>query len=243
MSSLTIHLVILFWIRVSTARLLPSCSDVTFTITATAENPVYSGVPDPNNETQFVDFVHGVFSGSVTVANKTETFSGTYHIDAVYCRPPSVYDLVHADNILEVLVHGITYNKTYWSGLGFGDYYNWHPFANWRGYHTLAIDRLGHGTNPERPDPFHVVEGALQVEIMHQLIGLLRGGSRGNPTGRKFDKIAYVSISIYHVNLYSRPLRLDPVFSVFCTFPTVLSLTAVFACTFGQPSCITLIVP
>jgi pimeloyl-ACP methyl ester carboxylesterase len=95
---------------------------------------------------------------------------------------------------LEVLVHGITYNKEMWAGLNVeaGEEYNWHSFANRRGYHTLAIDRLGHGTNPERPDPFSVVEGPFQVEIMHQLITLLRTGS-DNPLGRTFRRIAYVS--------------------------------------------------
>jgi hypothetical protein len=77
-------------------------------------------------------------------------------------------------------------------GLGFGDYYNWHSFASLQGYYTLAIDRLGHGTNPQHPDPFSIVEGALQIEIMHQLIESVRSNAH-NPLGQQFEKIAYVS--------------------------------------------------
>ncbi|KAB5566210.1 Alpha/Beta hydrolase protein [Coniochaeta sp. 2T2.1] len=167
----------------------PGCSPVTFSILATAQNLLYSGTPDPNNETEIVNFVHNIFTGTVLQATGTQAVSGTFNINAIYCRPL----ISSPDDVLEILVHGISYNKTMWSGLGFGDYYNWHTFANLNGYHTLAIDRLGHGTS-DHPDPFALVEGVLQVEIMHQLIALIKSSSN-NPLGRSFGKIAYVGHS------------------------------------------------
>ena len=180
------------WVSLAAAAatgVRPGCSDVTFTISATSESPFYSVAPDAYNETDIINFVHAVLSGTVLPALGTEPVSGTFSINGVYCRPA----VAKPDDVLQILVHGITYNQTMWSGMGFGDYYNYHKFANFNGYHTLAIDRLGHGSNSEHPDPFGVVGGAIQVEIMHQLIGLVKGNSRGNPLGRTFNKIAYVS--------------------------------------------------
>ncbi|KAK3331195.1 Alpha/Beta hydrolase protein [Apodospora peruviana] len=117
-------------------------------------------------------------SGTVTI-NSTFTIRGTY------CVPPRH---VRAKDTLEVLLHGITYNKTMWAGYGlasnrhpsspFGtNYYNWHYHANARGYATLAIDRLGHGANPDRPDPLSVVQPQIQVNLLQALLTSVRGRS------------------------------------------------------------------
>ncbi|RKU47927.1 hypothetical protein DL546_009352 [Coniochaeta pulveracea] len=120
--------------------------------------------------------------------NRTD--GGTYAINGLFCKPI----FIRNEAVLEILVHGITYNKTMWSGLGFGDYYNWHSFASLQGYYTLAIDRLGHGTNPQHPDPLTIVEGALQEEIVQQLIKRVRS-SPSNPLGRQFEQITRGSLS------------------------------------------------
>jgi hypothetical protein len=159
---------------------------VSFTLPVIAQNSVFSTAPDPNNETQVEGFVSAVFSGSVVLPTGTQTVSDTFTINGVYCKP-----LLVKHNTLQLLVHGITYDKTYWSGLGVGNLYNYQAFASLNGYATLAIDRLGHGANPQRPDPFTVVQAPVHVEIIHQLIHTIRSTSV-NPLGRKFSKIAYV---------------------------------------------------
>jgi pimeloyl-ACP methyl ester carboxylesterase len=89
------------------------------------------------------------------------------------------------------LVHGMTYNSTLWSGLGFSDHYSWVNHATRRGYPTLAIDRLGHGDSPARPDPVSIIQFALETEIIHQLLSKLRASE----LGRSFSKIVYVGHS------------------------------------------------
>lgn len=172
------------------------CSEVTFAINAEAQNALYTVTPDPNNETDIVNFVEAVFSGHVFPTNGTQTVGGTFSINGIFCRP----NIARHDAVLEILVHGITYNKTYWSGLGFGDYYNWQSFSSSRGYYSLAIDRLGHGTNAQHPDPCVLVEGALQIEIMHQLIGIVRSNAH-SVLGQRFQKIAFVSLP--YIEFYS----------------------------------------
>ena len=43
------------------------------------------------------------------------------------------------------------------------------------GYATLAYDRLGIGFS-EHPDPINVVQYPIHVEVLHQLVQMLRGG-------------------------------------------------------------------
>jgi hypothetical protein len=185
---------LLLWeslLALSTTGLLApgkQCSEVTFTVNATAQNALYTVTPNPRNETDIINFVKEVFSGGVFPTNGTQTVGGTFAINGIFCKPI----FARHDAVLEILVHGITYSRAMWSGFGFGDYYNWHSFASLQGYYTLAIDRLGHGTNSQHPDPFDIVEGALQVEVMHQLIESVRSSAQ-NPLGQQFEKIAYVS--------------------------------------------------
>lgn len=179
----------LLWVcLIAASALVPRdlCSTVSFTLPVVALNGLFSAAPDPNNETQVEDFVSAVFSGSVVLPTGTQSVSETFTINGVYCKP-----LLVKHNALQLLVHGITYDKTYWSGLGFGNLYNYQDFAGLNGYATLAIDRLGHGANSQRPDPFTVVQAPVHIEIFHQLIYTIRSTS-GNPLGRRFSKIAYV---------------------------------------------------
>ncbi|KAL2759080.1 hypothetical protein ACRALDRAFT_2134257 [Sodiomyces alcalophilus JCM 7366] len=171
--------------------LFSKCSQVSFQISATAQNTVWLSPPNPNDEASVLDFFYsGLANGTGPAVVGTKPVSGTFTLNGVYCRPW----IENKFGALQVLVHGISYNKTMWSGLGFGVQYDWHTFANAQGYHTLAIDRLGHGSNGQFPDPLEVVQGSLQVEIMHQLINVVRT-ERRSPLGRTFNTVIYVSHS------------------------------------------------
>ena len=69
-----------------------------------------------------------------------QTLRGTYNISAQYCKP----DQSSSDTI-QVLSHGIGFDKTYWD-LEYNNYaYSYVNVALKAGYSTLAIDRLGIG--------------------------------------------------------------------------------------------------
>ena len=98
-----------------------------------------------------------------------------------------------------------------WSGLGLGEQYSWHAAANAEGYHTLAIDRVGHGpgakyaSNGESfPDPLMVMQSSFHVESIAQMISAIRGNTKKNVLGRGFDKIIYVCLK---QNPSSTPLQ------------------------------------
>ncbi|TVY30656.1 hypothetical protein LHYA1_G001159 [Lachnellula hyalina] len=162
------------------------------TSAALRQNVVFQFPPDPNNETQVIQFFFGSLVNETGAAIKgTNLVSGSFIIDGTYCTPGSSHDV----NVLEILVHGISYDKSVWSSLGLGnETLNWQLYAASQGYATLAIDRLGHGTNPQHPDPLNVVQGWLQLDILHQLIETIRSIPR-NGLCRTFDRIVYVSHS------------------------------------------------
>lgn len=167
-------------------------SSVTFHVSAAVNNnAAFSSPPDPNNGTQIVEFIGRATSGE-DVTNATQVVSGNYSINAVYCKPSEV---ASSRGVLHILVHGYTYNSTMWSGLGFGDKYDWQAHATSQGYHTLAIDRVGHGANSRHLDPLNEVQGPLHVETIHQVIAAIRQDTPNNALDRAFISIVYVGHS------------------------------------------------
>ena len=174
-----------------------NCSPVTFKVSATAENLVFTNPPDPNNATQIITFFQqGLTLGIPT--NGTKTVSSDFVINGVYCRPTA--NKGKHPRALQLLVHGVSYNSSYWSGLGFGEKYNWHSYANDQGYHTLAIDRPGHGKNSRNIDPLGVIQTPMEVDVLHKVISAIKAGARNGNDGldKAFSDVIYVSLfSLY----------------------------------------------
>ncbi|KAK0671462.1 retinal pigment epithelial membrane protein-domain-containing protein [Cercophora samala] len=175
--------------RTSTSK----CAPVSFNIAATAENALLSPSYDPGNETSIIEFINAMARGEVNPVVGSQQISGSFVINGIYCKPTK--KVKKQRSALQILVHGITYNSSMWGGYHFGDRYNWHVHANAEGYHTLAIDRLGHGLNSKTLDPFNVVQPMLQVEIYRELIQSIRSNTATNALGRKFSNIIYVGHS------------------------------------------------
>ncbi|CAJ0550196.1 Ff.00g101260.m01.CDS01 [Fusarium sp. VM40] len=124
---------------------------------------------------------------------------GTFNIAARYCEPE--IKIPFKQHTLQILVHGITYDRNYWSGDGppgssyHGDQYSWIAFASKQGYPTLSIDRLGNGLS-DHPDPITVVQLATHVETIHQLVLKARSGTLPGPSKpRAFNKVIYAGHS------------------------------------------------
>lgn len=124
--------------HVARGNVASNCRDVTFTVSATAQNQVATS-PPPN--------LLNLDASLAFLAQPVEltTVSGTQKIYGQYCEP--VKDSSRAKT-LQFLVHGITYDHKYWAGfqtIPSSALYSWVTFANAKGYPTLAIDRLGNG--------------------------------------------------------------------------------------------------
>jgi pimeloyl-ACP methyl ester carboxylesterase len=77
---------------------------------------------------------------------------------------------------VQVLVPGASYNHTYWDFPYTPDIRSFRLAMNNAGYATLTVDRLGTG-NSSRP-PSVLLTSVTQADVMHEVIQLLRSGTR-----------------------------------------------------------------
>ncbi|KAI0394464.1 alpha/beta-hydrolase [Xylariaceae sp. FL0594] len=190
----------------------PRCRDMHFTFSTAAPNRVAKNPPEDLYSD--VEVINAFLQQPVSYV----TVSGRFTLFGQLCSPNSKaepgwqwqwqwqwherHEHENKDEPkLQLLVHGSTYNHTYWSSLrepskpdfewngtdadpdldelpgqeeGEGDLsLSWVHAATGRGYHTLAIDRLGQGGS-SRPDPVGVVQDLLQTQLLHLLARRIR---------------------------------------------------------------------
>ncbi|GFF56978.1 hypothetical protein IFM46972_10654 [Aspergillus udagawae] len=199
---------------------LLSCEEFIFPITATARNRAVresaGGLAEsaPTHRTQGPQQPEYV------------NVTAEVGISLRYCKPPTL--IPSRESTIQLLVHGITYNKNYWSALrppaalpGPMDRYSWVRYAAEHGYATISIDRMGNGLS-SRPDPYTVDQLAMHVSIIHKLVRALRTGTL---LGRPFAKVVYVGHSFGSVIGYNlvaiHPETVDALFLTGFSIPDI----------------------
>lgn len=169
-----------------------SCTDFTLTVDASTNT---HGLGLPNFLPRYPNFVDGLFNEAFSFIGRVWPFTvveGSYSISATLCEPEKYNNA----NAIQILSHGATYNKFYWSGIGLPEEqakrYDWTRVATSEGYATLAIDRLGAG-NSSHPGPLLESHVNLEAEIFHQIVLKLRRGEIGR---KRFSTIVYVGHSL-----------------------------------------------
>jgi pimeloyl-ACP methyl ester carboxylesterase len=92
--------------------------------------------------------------------------------------------------VIQVLVHGTTYDHNYWDLPGFGGRYSYVKHTVARGYAALAIDRVGVGRSSHPLSALITVDA--DAETLHQVLQAVR--STGFPGGA-YSRVALVSHS------------------------------------------------
>jgi pimeloyl-ACP methyl ester carboxylesterase len=113
-----------------------------------------------------------------------------YEVFGQYCDADSRHD------VLQILVHGGTYDHTYWDFPGHEDEYSYTVAAERAGYATLAIDKLGVGRSSTPPS--HLLTEDAQAHALHTVIEASRNGD----FGRAWKKIVLVGHSLGTVTSY-----------------------------------------
>lgn len=178
------------------ASAAPKCRDLTLNVTANVDDGLKIEIPPldlDDNPNVIIDLLDSVL-GDVGDLYPVVPVGGTYDIVGTYCEPEeSIPD--RADT-LQILVHGATYTKEYWTGHDLPpeqkEQYSYAHYASKEGYHTLSIDRLGSGES-SRPNPLLEVQNNLEAEIMHELANLAKDGKIGD---KKFSKLVLVGHSL-----------------------------------------------
>ena len=125
------------------------------------------------------------------VVNRTFTIAGRYCEPNYNVRgePPRV-------QTLQILVHGWTYTRDYWTGLGppgegwGGETFSWVNNMADHGFATLAIDRLGNGAS-DKPNGFLDAQLPANAETIHEVVKAARDGTIPG-VEIKFEKIILV---------------------------------------------------
>lgn len=121
---------------------------------------------------------------------------GSAELSGLFCKPPGT-----PPTTLQVLVHGGTYNHTYWAWPQQPETYNYVGKALRAGYAVFALDRLGNGASTH---PLSAVDTAdAQVSTLRQTIQAAKDGA----LGAHYERIEYIGHSFgsyYGVALASR---------------------------------------
>jgi pimeloyl-ACP methyl ester carboxylesterase len=118
------------------------------------------------------------------------TSAPTWRVAGTLCRPRG-----NRERTLQILIHGSTYNRSYWDFPFMPERYSYVRDANAAGYATLAIDRLGSGASDRPPGALVSVQGTANT--IHQIVSAIRGGTAVDAGGRRlrFDRIVLVGHS------------------------------------------------
>ena len=100
------------------------------------------------------------------------------------CLPPG-----QPPKVLQVLVHGSTYDHAYWDFPGFAGRYSYTRFQNKAGYATLAIDQLGVGRSSHPPGD--LVSLRAMATALHDVVTAARTGT----LDVQFDSVVLVGHS------------------------------------------------
>ncbi|MFD2797939.1 alpha/beta hydrolase [Prauserella oleivorans] len=108
------------------------------------------------------------------------------HAHGTLCTPAGAQP-----STVQVLLHGATYNSTYWDFPVQPERYSYVRAANERGYATFNVDRIGYGGSTKVPSA--TLTALAQADVAHQIVTKLRNGHIG-PTA--FRKVVLVGHSV-----------------------------------------------
>lgn len=136
------------------------------------------------------------------------------------CEPPG------EPGVLQLLVHGGTYDASYWDFKGFGPSYSYSAAMNAGGYATLAVDLLGVGRSSHPPSAGLTIQ--TQAKALHTVVDAARRGDFGSA----YDQVVLVGHSLGTLTAYLEASTYHDVDGVVATgtshSPGVLGLANIF---------------
>ncbi|KAF2621295.1 alpha/beta-hydrolase [Macroventuria anomochaeta] len=174
------------------------CQTLSIPVDISSRQGVFKKVPVETNldasafATRFNEFQYNYTAELFT---GFQTLQKSIKISAQYCTPDG-----GSNGIVQVLSHGIGFDKTYWD-LSYDDYkYSYVNVATASGYSTLAIDRFGIG-NSTHGDPFNEIQAQAEVEALNEVTKKLRVGSISE-ISCSYEKVVHVGHSFGSVQTF-----------------------------------------
>ncbi|KAJ3501431.1 hypothetical protein NMY22_g18929 [Coprinellus aureogranulatus] len=219
--------------RHATPVLYGECIESTIPVSITANNSVLK-IDPPANQTVLTDFVVRWTSETSNVTQEVTqgTFinKATYNIFTVLCLPTKP----DAQTTVELAVHGLGFDHTYWNLSGSGSQYNYVEAALKAGHAILIYDRLGIGKS-QKPDGIKEIQIATEIEIAAELGKYLQGNPQGQSfkrfigVGHSYGSATLVNVASLHGNLFNAT-----VLTGFTSHESVLKALATFTWTIAS---------
>ncbi|KAI9648420.1 hypothetical protein NHQ30_003054 [Ciborinia camelliae] len=129
-----------------------------------------------------------------------QTTAGTYNISTMYCKPDDDYS---TNPTIQVLTHGIGFDKTYWD-LPYNNFnYSYIDIAvSDYSYHTLSFDRLGTGKS-SHGDPLNEIQSYIEVAATAALTKMLRNGTFPSAAGKSYNRVVHIGHSFGSAQTYA----------------------------------------
>ncbi|GME48989.1 hypothetical protein GTA08_BOTSDO02577 [Neofusicoccum parvum] len=178
----------------SLASATKQCVAQTVPVDIEARNAVFDNSTTPHSNIDATWFVQNMTRQGHNFTNEVvqgfSTVKGTYQISTQLCWD----DKTTADNAtLQVLTHGIGFDKTYWD-LSFENYnYSYVDAALAAGFATFSYDRLGIGAS-DHGDPLNEIQTNLEIAALRALTDKLRNGALPG-VDAAYDTIVHVGHS------------------------------------------------
>ena len=181
-----------------------TCTNITVPVDLSARNGVFN-VKAPQNNIEVTNFIlDNTQQGtnySATVLEEYKTVSGHYELAATYCVPGDGHSS-ERPKILQILTHGIGFDRSYWNlPFNSGNYsYSAVATDEYR-YATFSWDRLGIGMS-SHGDPVQEIQALLEVDGLRALTEGLRDGCIEG-VDDEFEKIVHVGHSFGSTHTYA----------------------------------------
>ncbi|KAL0257470.1 hypothetical protein SLS55_008283 [Diplodia seriata] len=162
---------------VSVASAAKQCLNQTVPVDVESRNAVFDANTIPHSNIDVTWFIQNLTRNGHNFTDEAltgyHTVSGTYNISTQYCWD----DQTASDNTtLQILTHGIGFDKTYWD-ISFHDYnYSYVNAALDAGFATLSYDRLGTGQS-QHGDPLNEIQINIEIAALRALTEQARDGS------------------------------------------------------------------
>ncbi|KAK2602131.1 hypothetical protein N8I77_008689 [Diaporthe amygdali] len=176
------------------------CIDLSIDVPVVSRNAVFNQTT-PTTDIEVTNFALDLTRQGHNRTNEVLTgyanIKKTYTVAATYCEPDS-----GPSKTLQLLTHGIGFDRTYWD-LSINDYnYSYVAVANDDyGYSTFAWDRLGIAQS-QHGEAVNEIQSSLEIAALYTLTKQLREGSiDGISCG--FDKVVHVGHSFGSIQSYS----------------------------------------
>lgn len=168
-----------------------NCRDFDVPITISSQNLALN-FPPPQSDIEVTNFILSNVGADQSAAPPAPVFtniSGTFSLRATYCQPHG-----GPGKTLQVLTHGIGFDRSYWD-FGYNNHnYSYVNFFLDHGYSTLSYDRLGLGAS-SRLDPIKEYQTPIEIAALAELTSLVRKGEVPEIEAT-FEKVIHVGHSL-----------------------------------------------